>query len=1280
MPRALNAPEPTRRAAGAFTARLEVFRDRLLQLDWRNRSILMRRPHKRWSFDLGAMGPLLESIPAEAVEKAIAGEGRVTLVLDSDSSQTAQTLRSSLTQVERSLRLLFEESGLDDCFLGFPFIVGHLGPDKYVRAPVVLFPVAIERVRRERGSGWYLTFSPDEPPVLNRALLAAIRKVRGVSALEGLEDALAEILIPPAPEPLPADPERPEPGGVLGFLRRLHKMLDEGSIPLVDEPPSASTVAALEPLTQESIAALPQERLRLVPHAVAGSFPQGSTAIYGDYEALIERAQAGESNQGIVDDLLEAPAEVPPNEPRPELLRLDGVPDRRLNFALPTDGSQDAVLVEAQLADCVVVRGPPGTGKSQVIVNLITDALARGERALLVCQKRAALDVVFQRLERAGLSDAAILLHDARADRPAQYKRLARRMEGAPPPVDDRFERVFAEATDLIDKTIAELNELVKPLWTEAFGGVRPCELYAAATPGYVPRLAIPLPADAIGVADLKAALDALPRLQEGWKRFDAPGSPLRGRRSFAAATFQTRAEFQAGLDAVKVAAVDVALYVGDRAEQAEFLESARTYNKLKDKALRGLMPAWQKASRRVTEFIAAHPSEPRCRDAIALEASLEAGTRLEQAVDGLGVWLVDEGLLAVRLALADPPAVQAKVEAIGKGLSAFEAAVEHDRRAAALSSAALALCNACTTGLADTPEPWGPTLKQEVYLHWIRAFEAGHPQMGGEPFERYLELRDRLSRLIEERRGAFVAQLTGDLARRSRVATLPLGEQDPKKRPDAQWKKLAYEFGKQRRVKSVRRLIDEFPHAFLQVAPCWLASPEAVSDVFPLRTGLFDLVVFDEASQLAVERALPAIYRGKRAVIAGDEKQLRPFDLFQMRGEDEGDGDEDEAVTEAESLLVLAMRIFSPRYLSWHYRSKYQELIDFSNHAFYEGNLQIAANVQRAPGVPPIEFVRVGGTWKDRKNAVEAEHVVDVLKGLLQTNEGRGGGALTLGVITFNDQQRDLILDVIDARRSSDAEFDRLWSAVNGPDRLLDERPFVKNLENVQGDERDIILFSVGYGPGPDGKLRVQFGSLSQLGGENRLNVAVTRARQKVIMVASFDPKDLPTEGTTNQGPQRLKQYLLYAQAVSKMRKDLVESIIHEIDPAAAAAGPTARPLTFEKPFETQLKESLEAAGLKVDRQVGFSDYRLDLAVAHPTEPGRYVMGIECDGATFHSARSARERDVERQRFLETHGWKVERAWSRNWWRDREGELARLQVAILAASGGAPGAERPLP
>ena len=437
--------------------------------------------------------------------------------------------------------------------------------------------------------------------------------------------------------------------------------------------------------------------------------------------------------------------------------------------------------------------------------------------------------------------------------------------------------------------------------------------------------------------------------------------------------------------------------------------------------------------------------------------------------------------------------------------------------------------------------------------------------------------------------------------------------------------------------------------------------TPQAVSEIFPLERGLFDLIVYDEASQCPVEESIPSLYRGKRILIAGDEKQLRPFDLFRIKDESD-EQDEDEPIS-SESLFILAKRFYNFRPLNWHYRSKSQALIDFSNHAFYEGRLQVAPDVIRNPKRIPIRWINVNGTWQNNINLVEAVKVVDEIKNILQQNVSRNPPP-SVGVITFNEKQQIAIQDEIDKRRSEDPEFDQAYSLAKNPlSKKKDDEIFIKNIENVQGDERDIIIFSIAYAKDPEGKFRMLFGTLNQEGGENRLNVAVTRAREEIVVIASIDPSEIKPDEKKNSGRQRLKEYLEYAKAVSELDDIKKQQILSSLSDSTNRT--SDKPIIFDSVLEELVYDKLISHGYSVDTQVGLSGYRIDLAVVHPDDSSKYILGIECDGANFHSAKSTRERDVMRQEFLEGRGWKIERIWSTNWWKDPQKEIDRIVSRI---------------
>lgn len=475
--------------------------------------------------------------------------------------------------------------------------------------------------------------------------------------------------------------------------------------------------------------------------------------------------------------------------------------------------------------------------------------------------------------------------------------------------------------------------------------------------------------------------------------------------------------------------------------------------------------------------------------------------------------------------------------------------------------------------------------------------------------------------------------------------------------------KKIDREANKKRRKIHLRELMQLYEDNvvvsdILEAVPIWLMTPEAVSSTFPLIKELFDVVIYDEASQMPIENAIPSLYRASKLVVAGDEKQLPPSSFFKVSVDDDDEEvEEKKDEIEVKSLLDLAKMKFSTVLLGYHYRSRYEALIAFSNYAFYDGKIAIVPDY--TPG-NPFEYIKVRGVWVNNNNRAEAEKVVEIVESVWKTDSTK-----SIGVITFNKKQADLIYDILESKASRDSYFSELYEkAQNLVQDGEDMSFFVRNLENVQGDERDIIIFSIGYAPTPDGKMYMRFGPLSQSGGENRLNVAITRAKEKVIVVASIEPEDLRVESVKGRGPKLLKEYLKYVRAYARGNKLEAEEILKGL--VSVSEKSSANEVSFDSPFEKEVYEALVKLGYRVDTQVGVSGYRIDLAIKHPTKD-YYVVGIECDGELYHSLPSAKERDIFRQRFLETKGWKIIRVWSRHWWRNKEGELSRLKKLIDA-------------
>ncbi len=467
------------------------------------------------------------------------------------------------------------------------------------------------------------------------------------------------------------------------------------------------------------------------------------------------------------------------------------------------------------------------------------------------------------------------------------------------------------------------------------------------------------------------------------------------------------------------------------------------------------------------------------------------------------------------------------------------------------------------------------------------------------------------------------------------------------------------------KRRPAVSAFVRKFDFELFRGVRIFLMTPEAVSELLPLENDLFDLLVFDEASQIYVERGIPAIARAKRIVVCGDHKQLRPSSLGDGRVTVDEDEDNDAALEE-ESLLDIARFKFPEVMLSYHYRSRYEELIAFSNAAFYGGKLNISPNPVPSR-VPPIRVHKVNGVWEDRVNTAEAEKVVELLAQYLKESADTPQSARdTMGVITFNALQRDCILDLIDKRCASDKNFAARYAEEfsrreDGEDFGL----FVKNIENVQGDERDRIIFSFAYAYNKNGVISRNFGWLNRQGGENRLNVAVSRAKRAIDIVTSIVPSDLKTDDIKSDGVKLLRKYLEYAYCVSDGDTDAAKRVLDSFSSSDAAVNFAAVEADDETSLASRVYNALVSRGIEAERNVGMGSYKLDIAVKNSR--GEYVLGIECDETAFGSGASARERDVMRGKFFKSRGWNFMRVWSSDWYESPDDVIKNM----LASAGG---------
>lgn len=1377
--------------------------DKLLKIKGNNRCIRMRRIVKKHAFDLSVLSEFEEGIDTKIIDVALKHKS-LCILRDSDKSEEAAKMRTHLKEVYRNVRQSENETGSRFGYLGFPFLQGNVGNKYFIRGPIALFSASLEYRRSSRPAGWYVVFSENQIR-LNKLLFVALEKVGGYS-FEDIDEQFEDMLVN-------FDALNPDKNFIDLFTSLMEK--NEIQIESYSETLSTTKFQDMPSSETDAVDSLP---LSIVNYKVLGSFPQLNSSIYENYTELIEKADAGDSDP-LLDSLMgvSADEDIDRDTTDSESENLDTVPDNQINLVLSSDASQDQIILASQKNNLVLVNGPPGTGKSQVIVNLISNSLINRERVLVVCDKKAALQVVYERLSKqnkltgGNLSNHVVLLDKEKDDRSKMYLDLMSILKNDSHTNHD-FHHELSAKSRKIDDLIKKHAEIASALNSKC-NGKRVNQLYSDAKSGYEQSLNLEGLENGFSFIDLEDILWTIGNIQENYKKFEKSDFSWSHRSNFSELRNNDKKTLLETLQTI-LNNLEGCIMLGDSIEQAnldeltgKFLDTqneleriSRKYavfldeikslflknnivfdfdnSKEHEKNLEGgnvlwtkfesyerivhvrqnahveisvkkqndlidtlefvennsgfkskLSPTVRQKKKVVDEFIRKHKIDQK----LAIEKIkfgrdlwdsvtewdmkshiLETPTILSQMVDqtrsleiirlldsleseksclekflieteskitnllktnGVKVGLKDdklsekisrggnviEGLTNLSKYLSDygnerlleikkenPSQLIIEIGQMLKELDYFDSLVTFDNKKSKLSEITHLILKQCIEKFSDNDD-WIDKIRQEIIYHFIDYVEGKFSALRGEPFEGYDAESKRLQDLLKEKRGLVAANIAIQIEKN--ILSNSSRKHD-----------LLHDLKRKRKVKPIRQLMEEYGHIIFNAVPCWLASPDMVSNVFPMVKNLFDLVIVDEASQLAQERAFPFLYRGKRIVVAGDEKQLKPHDLFESKGDDPTDEFEDD---EIESFLSLVnKRAQGPRHtLEWHYRSKWQELIDFSNHAFYEKKLQVAPNVRKNPPVPPIRWVSVeNGFWENRSNMAEAQKITNTLYEILQEYKSKNKHP-SIGIITFNSDQRDLIYNVIENRKQEDPEFRELYLSVEFPDsNSLDDEIFIRNIENVQGDQRDIILFSIAYSTAPDStsKIHTNFGLLSKSGGDNRLNVAITRATERIYVICSFEPDHLPVEAAKHLGPKLLKQFLKYSKAVSE-NNNVEKSLVLESVNSGMNIGAGHTSGHSDSPFEDKVKDALVAEKFNVINNVSAGRFRIDLAIVHPKDSTRFILGIECDGAQFHQIKSVRERDVSRQNLLESQGWVISRIWSRDYWRNPGKEIDKI-------------------
>lgn len=1247
-------------------------------------------------------------------------------------------LDAALVELYRKAKLDLEEGGSNTLFLAIGFLRWKKTADdpKDYYAPLILIPVKLER--RSVLSGVKMSIGDDEPR-FNLTLLELLRhdfelNIRGLG----------------------------------------------GELP-TDE--SGIDVDAVWNIVRYAVRDMPG--FEVTTDVVLGTF---SFAKYLMWRDLVDRTEQLMQND-VVRHLLgqadHSSVEADPAFPDSNKLDDEVGPDQ-LFTPLPGDSSQLAAVVASAQGHNFVLDGPPGTGKSQTIANMIAHNLALGRRVLFVAEKMAALDVVKRRLDEKGIGQFCLELHSSKSSKIHVLQQLDRvwssRGDLTPEEWREHAEKVRS-LRDRINRLVAVLHKRWPNGWTiyGAIGVVvrdsnpltprlswnaetdhnneemaqlrelaQKLELNRAATEGIGSRMGLlcrtewsnvwqeSIISAARRIITTSAACESacatviqLTQLRIDRARAN-PGSVLQLVKLFPNAhAIDLRFTFSPTARAIHSSIQEALSLLGEYEELESSLSQPYARECIKRMELEKLKGDWAAASKRfwflsamgkkriakslVDAHVAPNPPDldrdlPRLDAMKALAARVDALERDLHGVPGWAALATDKSRLRMAAELAD--AIRAALihlaespeqlvglrretqrlvvdtnellepdGPIGQAIAQFGAAyrelseaskdftiaagseidlrrqardlaitartiIENQARLHAWCSWQRVRQESLSRGLQSLVEAieQGSLSKMSAaevfevaYARWFaaKAIDAEPLLRNFVPAEHQSDIQ-AYSKAVDE-----LADLTAKYIHSKLSGSIP--DRNAVTRHSG-FGILKHELQKSRRHKPVRELAREMGEAFTALTPCVLMSPLSIAQYLPPDHQLFDLVIFDEASQIAPWDAVGSIARGKQVIVAGDPRQMPPTSFFNRStsaGEDDTDEDLESILDEC---IGTGLRQHS---LTWHYRSRHESLITFSNYHYYGGSLVTFPAADTRPSA--VTWRKVDGVYsrgKGRHNQMEAKAIVEEVVRRL-TDPAFIASKWSIGIITLNAEQQQVVDDLLDRARQEHPAIDPYFR------EGLTEPVIVKNLETMQGDERDLIILGIGFGPTEPGAkiMSMNFGPLNRDGGWRRLNVAVTRARQEMLIFTSFEPSMIDLNRTSARAVQDLRHFIEFAQQ----------------GPKAIAAAVRGSQGEHESPFEQYVAEGLRAKGWETHPQIGVSRFRIDLGVVHPDRPGDYMAGIECDGATYHSAATARDRDKIRAEILRSLGWRLVRVWSTEWWVDREGALERLHQSIRA-------------
>ena len=1128
-------------------------------------------------------------------------------------------LQNTLKVLHRAARTAMEENGANSLFL----VLGMLRwfesekSDKPRYAPILLLPVDIVR----KAGMTYVLRMRDEDEILNTTLVEMMRQQYDVN--------LTKL------SPLPLDGSGVDVLAVLDGVRK---------------------------------AIAHHKRWSVVEESVLGLFSFNKFVMWNDIHTGAEKMMQNSIIQTLVEGKLKV--ETPTEEIDARVIDANQTPG---TFAVPldVDSSQLEAVVESGEGRSFILYGPPGTGKSQTITNMIANALYHGRRVLFVAEKMAALAVVQKRLEKIGIGAFCLEMHSNKATK----AHFLRQMEQALDVAHDKTPEDFVAQSEQLFEQRRQLIAYMEALHRKQPNGLSLHDCIAQWLSLSGDEMNVPdsvlsatkqqldtwteLLQSCDGVLQLVGSLHAHPLRQLFIDDTSISiadtlrqqlSAPVEGDRTLsdlaeqlAATAPSLKMEALRNIAEAKTTCDEAAKAVGKLADSAVLREDPTDlrlrYNEVESKwvlskmlAKKSLLGELKKYNPKLTweelpQLIAALDAYKKAEQQLQKtnnnaipSAQLNAACAFVHSLTRFGFTDFKAELSSLpqslklwsdNLGLAHDWSLWcAKIIELHKSDVGFADAfiTQNDANGTAAANALRkAVCRKLAIRIIDAD----PQLQQFSGIVFEKAIE------------RYRQLAKDFQNITKQalfaKLAARIPNMTIEAAASSEVGIL------------------------KRNIKSkgrgttIRQLVDQIPTLLPRLCPCMLMSPLSVAQYIDLDREKFDIVVFDEASQMPTSEAVGAIARGKALICVGDPKQMPPTNFFTTNITDE----EDAAIDDMESILDDCITLSMPaRYLTWHYRSKHESLIAFSNAQYYESKLYTFPSVDDR--VSKVTLVPVDGVYdmgKTRCNRAEAEAIVkETLRRLADDELSKR----SIGIVSFSKVQQDLIEDILEKELARHPELEgRAYDA--------EEPIFVKNLENVQGDERDVILFSIGYGPDKDGKVSMNFGPLNNAGGERRLNVAVSRARYEMMIFSTLQPEQIDLQRSNALGVEGLKRFLEFAKTG---RNASSQNAVHDTR-------------TDTSSMVASIAAEIEKMGYQVDTHVGRSNFKIDIAVVNPDDAGTYLLAILCDGKTYFETKTQRDREIVQPSVLGMLGWNIMKVWSVDWFLNRDAVLQRIKEKL---------------